>query len=238
MFNIFKKRNVFSSIVQIIIVVILLPGLCIVFNSLLPEQSETLFSELITKFLSPLIKRLEDIFLPSELTEQTAEIVLHQYSLPASLNYIALIWQTISSNAVQVVFLGLCINIFNILYVKILHIPGLPILVTVCGILMGCFALNMTDSLLLTFQILIFLILLNIILEMIFVHKGNPAEIISVLLSLGCSGVFSGIVGCYTLTLVLVAQNRISSIVTAIELLFVTSFAMIIYLILEAFLKP
>lgn len=234
----FKKLGIISTVAQIILVVILLPGLCLIFNSLLPKQSETLLSELISKFLSPVTQKIEDIFLPAELTEQTLEIILFQNSLPASLNYISLIWQSISANVIQVVFLGLCINIFNILYTKILKIPGLPILVTVCGIFMGCFALNMTSTLLLTFQILIFLILLNIVLEIIFVQKGNISNIISVLLSLGSSSVFSGIVGSYTLTLVLVSKNYISSIEIAIELLVITSFTMITYLIIEAFLKP
>lgn len=155
-------KDLVANIAQILVIVILLPGVCFVLSKIMGTRDVLLM-------LLNLIGEI-DVF-DSLMNFISIGLQSHDGSLVGNFQDYAVHLVSMVNNLDQTLFellsIAICVKLFSLLW-ELLKWKGMPILASVVGVFLGCFIVKIYDM---PIMVSAFLLLLVMVIDMIFVRK-------------------------------------------------------------------
>ncbi|MDD2956305.1 MAG: hypothetical protein PHD67_08325, partial [Oscillospiraceae bacterium] len=221
-------KNVIASVAQIVLAVLLLPGLCFLYHLIVPDDNGNILLNLFAQV--PVLENWLEV-LSGALLSTGAPIDVATYAEMV----IDPVGQAIADSAV----LGMCIYACKTIGTMI-YIRGIPVLQTVVGVIVGCITCKAMDGDFgYTLMAVLFLMLLNVVLTILCAHGQVLIKIAGIAMGLGYQMLVAGAGASYAAALALVMHGAVDSLAMAVALLLVPLCALLILLLVDyLFLTP
>ena len=201
-FRKFLFGNVGGTVIQILILVLVLPGILLIAHTLAPTQTGNLISGILSEI--PYLGKLTDIVqYASSVHGNWGDGLLHILS--------ALI-ETINENTESAMIIGMCVLLGRELSILI-GLRGLPVIGVVFGSIIGILVniYFLTAESIVPILILVFLVVLNIVVILISELGGQWAQKIIGILFMAVHGIIAALFLFYILCIVYMVQYGVSS---------------------------
>ena len=207
----FMKREWKGTFAQLAIFALLLPFLSILLGILkiaVPESLDKLIQGAMSSI--PGYDPIQGILIGLNVGDMTS----------ASMSYIEAVMAFVLDNVETMMYLGMWLYAFRVIFKEILRIPGIPLLQVVCGLFMGALTYPMLEEPSLRLMATGFLIVLNAVITIIFVPKSLFRKIVSVALDLALQSLLAALTIAYVAILILSMQGGLPGIGVTISTLF------------------
>lgn len=219
-----KKKNLMASIAQILLAVILLPGICIILNAIMPDYGGQMFLSIISEL--PVWGEAFGIIGQLMMNiQEGGNVVL--------LDFLNLLIDSVQVEILEATIMGMCIyackSIGTLLYIR-----GVPVVQTLAGILLGTITVySIKSSSPAIYMTVIFLFVLNVVLTLIEASGQWIKKALGIFLGMGLQSIIAGLTAGYVLVLAYLLLGGISDWNMAINLLCITLIPLISLMCLD-----
>ncbi len=222
--KLFMRREWKGTFAQLAIFALLLPFISIIIGMLHMTTPET-FDWLIQGIVSSLpgYDPIQGLLAGLDITNPAN----------AAKDYIEAVLNFVIGNVETMMYLGMWLYAFRMIFKEIIPLPGLPILQIVCGLFMGALTYPMLSDPPMRLMATVFLILLNAVITWIFTPKTILQKILSLAIDLGLQSVLAALTIGYVAILVLSIQGGLPDISATIGVLILVLAYWLGYQILE-----
>ena len=203
----FKKKEWRGTLIQVFIFALLLPFLAILLG-LVKEAAPEALDKLLQGAMSsiPGYDFMQEVLIGLQITDPAT----------AAMRYTEAVIAFVTDNIYTMIYLGMWLYAFRVIFKEIIKLPGIPLLQVMCGFVMGVLTYPMLDEPMLLIMAGSFLAVLNVVITIIFVPKGMVRKIISVVIDLGLQSLLAALTIGYVVILVLSAQAGFPTIGVAL----------------------
>ncbi len=222
--KIFKPKELMGTAVQLMVVALLLPFIAILLGIIVqsnPDVSGKIVDSVIN--ILPFSDVITSVLMGVDLAAP----------MTTAWDYCVAVFDAVTGNMMLAMYVGMWLHAFRIIFKEIIPIPGLPVFQTVCGLLFGALTLNMVHDEVMVPFILLFLMTLNIVLTIIFVHKKVWQKILDLAVNLSFQCFLTALTSGYALVLCMCWKGYFTDVKTAIALVVITTLIWIVYFLIQ-----
>ncbi len=220
----FKPKELMGTAVQLMVVALLLPFIAILLGMIVqsnPDVSGKIVDSVIN--ILPFSDTIQNVLLGVNTASPMTTVW----------GYLEAVYNSVANDMMLAMYVGMWLHAFRIIFKEVIPIPGLPVFQTVCGLLFGALTLNMIHDEVMVPIILAFLMVLNIVLTIIFVHKKVWQKILDLAVNLSFQCFLTALTSGYVLVLCMCWKGYFTDVKVAIVLVIITTLIWIVYFLIQ-----
>ena len=220
----FKPKELMGTAVQLMVVALLLPFIAILLGMIVqsnPDVSGNIADSIID--ILPFSDTIQNVLLGVNTASPMTTVW----------GYLEAVYNSVANDMMLAMYVGMWLHAFRIIFKEVIPVPGLPVFQTVCGLLFGALTLNMIHDEVMVPIILAFLMILNIVLTIVFVHKKVWMKILDLAVNLCFQCFLTALTSGYALVLCMCWKGYFADVATAVTLIIITTLIWIVYFIIQ-----
>ncbi len=217
LFKMFRKKEVFATLIQLCVFAILIPFIGFWF-------SITLYDDAIkSTFLATLFN-----LIPYSDVIQNIALGVDAASMSIS-EYIGAMLSNLDQDISIMMYVGMWLTAFRVIFKELIELPGLPILQTLAGFAMGSLTITLINDPMMRIPAIFFLMVLNVVL-IIITHKSLWRKVLEIIFFLPLQAYQAFLVSAWTAVVVMIYRGAFPSVLQGVTAFVTTTLLWIIYL--------
>lgn len=226
--KLFKPKELIGTGVQLMIFALLIPFISILLGLMMESapDAKDKFASAVLSFL-PYSDPIQNIVTGIDISRPGIGF----------LTYTAALMNTIGSNVVAAMYIGMWLYAFRMIFREvlgdILHLHGLPILQVVCGLFFGAMTFTMLEDEVMGIVATLFLFVLDIVLTIVFVRKSPWKKILDLAINLSLQSYLAALTIGYVAVIASCVQGLYATVAHAVTMLVMVTLLWIVYLVAQ-----